>query len=174
MLNKKRIVIQCKTKALLYQFLTLSRRLGAQFGGFRDPSLLIFTWPCPMSVPRTLDGFDVTTAVQRMLDQPMLWWQAVGMFVEHFSGWERIWQESIGDDAQERKRVHAVHSAAANVGAVQLAEAAGTLENLLLKRLADPAADVPASSRQQLRDAFQQAWLAASVAWEANRPGGMT
>jgi HPt (histidine-containing phosphotransfer) domain-containing protein len=128
-----------------------------------------------MSVPRSLDGFDVIAAVERMLDQPALWWQAVGLFVEHFAGWEQMWQQSIGDDAQERKKVHAVRSAAANVGAVQLAEAAGALEDLLLKRLADPATDVPASSRQLLQDTFQQAWLAAAAAWTANRlgPGGM-
>lgn len=128
-----------------------------------------------MSVPRSLDGFDVTAAVERMLGQPTLWWQAVGLFVEHFAGWEQVWQKSIGDDAEERKRVHAVRSAAANVGAVHLAEAAGVLEDLLLKRLADPATDVPASSRQQLQLTFQQAWQAAAATWTANRlgPGGM-
>lgn len=127
-----------------------------------------------MIVPRSLDGFDVIVAVERMLDQPTLWWEAVGLFVEHFSAWERSWQESIGDDALERKRVHAVRSAAANVGATQLAEAAGVLEDLLLKRVAGSGVEIPASSRQRLQDAFRHAWAAAATARQANDlgPGG--
>lgn len=127
-----------------------------------------------MPVPHSLDGFDVIAAVERMLDQPVLWWQAVGLFVEHFADWEGQWQASIGDDQQERKRVHALRSAAANVGAMQLAEAAGGLEDVLLKRLAGLAAEIPESLRDQLRDSFNQAWQAAAKAWEINRlgPGG--
>jgi len=127
-----------------------------------------------MPVPRSLDGFDVIAAVERMLDRPELWWQAVGLFVEHFADWEGQWQSCIGDDTQERKRVHAVRSAAANVGAMQLADAAGGLEDVLLKRLAGEVVEIPEGLRDQLRDSFQQAWLAAAKAWQFNRlgPGG--
>ena len=127
-----------------------------------------------MPVPRSLDGFDVIGAVERMLDQPELWWQAVGLFVEHFADWEGAWQACIGDDARERKSVHAVRSAAANVGAVGLADAAGVLEDVLLLRLAGQPADVPETLREPLRASFQQAWLAAAGAWQLNRlgPGG--
>lgn len=127
-----------------------------------------------MPVPRSLDGFDVIAAVERMLDQPALWWQAVGLFVEHFADWEGQWQASIGDDLLERKRVHAVRSAAANVGAMHLAEAAGGLEDVLLKRLAGQPAEISDRLRDELRDSFHQAWQAAAKAWEINRlgPGG--
>lgn len=127
-----------------------------------------------MSVPRFLDGFDVTGAVGRMLDQPALWWEAVGLFVDHFADWDQAWQASIGDDAQERKKVHALRSAAANVGAVRLAAAAGALEESLLQRLAGQASEVPTGLRQPLQDRFQQAWQAAAAARQTKRqgPGG--
>lgn len=127
-----------------------------------------------MSVPHSLDGFDVTGAVERMLGQPVLWWQAVGLFVEHYADWEKVWRGSIGDDAQERKRVHAIRSAATNVGAVRLAESAGALEDLLLARLAGGQAAVPDDLRQRLGDEFRQSWLAAERTWKENRlgPGG--
>jgi HPt (histidine-containing phosphotransfer) domain-containing protein len=124
-----------------------------------------------MSVPRSLDGFDVIGAVERMLDQPELWWQAVGLFVEHFADWDALWQACIGNDMLERKRVHAVRSAAANVGALQLANAAGRLEDVLLKRMAGETAGDTESLRAGLRDAFQHAWRSAANAWQTNRPG---
>lgn len=120
-----------------------------------------------MPVPRTLDGFDVTAAVARMLDQPALWWQSVGLFVEHFADWEQQWRESTGDDAQERKRVHALRSAAANVGASALAEAAAALEIALQNRLAGQATSVPDAARQRLLAAYRHAWGAAAAAWNA-------
>lgn len=46
-----------------------------------------------MLIPQELEGFDVRDAVARMLDRPELWWQAVGFFVHHFSGWEADWLE---------------------------------------------------------------------------------
>lgn len=127
-----------------------------------------------MPVPRSLDGFDVMAAVGRMLDQPALWWQAVGLFVEHFADWEGRWQASIGDDRQERKWVHAIRSAAANVGAMQLADAAGELEDALLKRLAGETMEIPGDLRDAVRARFNQAWAAAAMAWQENRlgPGG--
>lgn len=127
-----------------------------------------------MPVPHSLDGFDVIGAVERMLDQPELWWQAVGLFVEHFADWEAQWRACIGDDMQERKRVHALRSAAVNVGAMRLADAAGWLENALLRRLAGEAAEITPDLRDKLRDSFRRAWLAAANAWQVDRfgPGG--
>jgi HPt (histidine-containing phosphotransfer) domain-containing protein len=124
-----------------------------------------------MSVPRTLDGFDVTAAVGRMLDQPMLWWQAVGLFVEHFADWERAWQDSIGDEAKEQKCVHALRSAAANVGATALSEAAAALEAQLLMGLAGNTMPIPESLRQHLLDSYRQTWLSAAGAWKSSAPG---
>jgi HPt (histidine-containing phosphotransfer) domain-containing protein len=115
-----------------------------------------------MSVPSSLDGFDVADAIGRMLDQPALWWQNVGLFVEHFADWEQGWQNSIGDDAREQKTVHALRSAAANVGATALSEVAGEIEALLLIRLAGHPTPVPSSLRQRLRDVFRQTWLSAA------------
>lgn len=117
-----------------------------------------------MIVPRSLDGFNVIAAIERMLDQPELWWEAVGLFVEHFAGWEQSWQASIGDDTLERKRVHAIRSAAANIGAEQLSERARALEEALLKRTDDNPADITAELRTALKVAFRQAWAAAATA----------
>jgi HPt (histidine-containing phosphotransfer) domain-containing protein len=124
-----------------------------------------------MTIPHSLDGFDVRGAVGRMLDQPNLWWQALGLFVEHFSAWEQAWQASIGDDAQECRKVHAVGSAAANVGADRLASRAATVEQGLRQRLAGGAADELELARQQLQAEFRQSWQAAADAWRANTPG---
>lgn len=123
-----------------------------------------------MSVPRTLDGFDVTAAVARMLDQPSLWWQAIGLFVTHFADWEQTWQAAIGDDVLEQKSVHALRSAAANVGAQALAEAAASLEAQLLKKREGLVVSVPDSLRATLQASFRQAWLSAAEAWQAGEP----
>lgn len=126
-----------------------------------------------MIIPRSLDGFDVIGAVERMLDQPALWWEALGLFVEHFAGWEQSWQASIGEDELERKRVHALRSAAANVGADNLAKVAGTLEDALLQRLAGHAEDVQPDLRQQVRDSYRHTWAAAATARRSSdRAGG--
>lgn len=124
-----------------------------------------------MSVPRSLDGFEVTAAVARMLDQPMLWWQAVGLFVDHFADWERTWQAAIGDDVQEQKSVHALRSAAANVGAQALCEVAASLEAQLLKKRAGLATSVPENLRACLQTSFRLTWLSAAKAWKAGLPG---
>lgn len=117
-----------------------------------------------MSIPRSLDGFDVGAAVERMLDQPSLWWEALGLFVEHFSGWERDWHASVGDDINERKKVHALRSAAANIGAGRLSSSASALEKCLLDRLAgDVSGDVDAL-RQAVQDDFRHAWQVAADA----------
>lgn len=124
-----------------------------------------------MPIPRSLDGFDVPAAIERMLDRPDLWWQALGLFVDYFSGWERDWQAAIGDDALERKRVHALGSGAANVGAVRLAASAAALEKYLLKQPADRSPEDAEALRRQLRTDFRQSWQAAAEALQKNSPG---
>lgn len=122
-----------------------------------------------MSVPQTLDGFDITAAVERMLGEPALWWQAVGIFVGHFAGWVQAWEACIGDDAKEQKIVHALRSAAANVGAMGLAGHAARLEENLLMRLAGKTEPVPEALRRNLLDSFRRTWGAASDACQSNR-----
>lgn len=117
-----------------------------------------------MSAPSFLTGFDVAPAVERMLGQAELWWRAVGLFVEHFAEWERDWLAARGDDALERKKVHALRSAAANVGANRLSCAAAVLEELIEIRLQGKPLDVPPSVRWYLQDCFREAWRAASEA----------
>lgn len=123
-----------------------------------------------MSVPHTLDGFDVTAAVERMLDQPQIWWLAVGLFVEHFANWEGAWQESVGDLAREQKTVHALRGAAANVGAMGLSREAAALEAQLLKCLAGREEFVPQLLRDRLRDSFRQSFRVAAEAWRGASP----
>lgn len=118
-----------------------------------------------MLIPQTLDGFDVEEAVARMLDRPELWWQAVGFFVHHFAGWKTEWQGSVGNDSAERRLVHAVRSAAANVGAVDLAAVAARLETVLLMRLDGKPEVIPADLRERLAVSFDQAWGGAAQAW---------
>lgn len=118
-----------------------------------------------MLIPQQLEEFDVEDAVSRMLDRPELWWQALGLFVTHFCDWASGWQASIGDDALERRRVHAVSSAASNVGAMRLADAAGQLETSLQRRLAGEDSAVDAALRDSLRQAFSAAWCSADTAW---------
>ncbi len=120
-----------------------------------------------MSVPHTLEGFEVNDAVERMLGQPMLWWQTVGLFVEHFANWELSWQECIGDYAREQKSVHALRSAAANVGAMALSRIAADLENQLLNCLAGKATAVPEHFRRNLMDSFRQTFQVAAEAWHS-------
>jgi hypothetical protein len=118
-----------------------------------------------MLIPQELEGFDVTDAVARMLDRPELWWQAVGFFVHHFHGWADAWLESVGDDSAERRYVHAIRSAAANVGAMRLAALAESLEKMLLQRIAGEDAVIPVSLRENLAASFGQAWGSANAAW---------
>ncbi|MDP3537668.1 MAG: Hpt domain-containing protein [Azonexus sp.] len=119
-----------------------------------------------MQIPAVLDGFDVPSAVARMLDDPVLWWQAVGLFVEHFSEWEGRWQAAIGEAASERRQVHALRSAAANIGADRLAASAAALETVLLQTQAGESVLVPQALRQRLAEDFRSAWRAAAEAWQ--------
>lgn len=123
-----------------------------------------------MSVPLALDGFDVAAAVERMLGDSLLWWQCIGLFVDKFSDWEQTWQASIGDNVREQKCVHALRSAAANVGAADLFKVAGRLEDVLLLRLAGQAEVVEPALRSDLRAVFQQTWRVAASAWRSTAP----
>lgn len=107
-----------------------------------------------MLIPRELEGFDVAAAVERMLDRPELWWQAVGLFVMHFSDWPSRWHCAEGEDAAERKQVHALRSAAENIGAVRLAAAAASLEAVLLERLAGREVTIGDDYRAELTAAY--------------------
>lgn len=114
-----------------------------------------------MSIPSSLNGFNVPSAVERMLGQSELWWQALGLFVQHFADWEDAWLGARGDDELERKKVHALRSAAANVGADDLSCAAAVLEELLALRLGGKQVVVPPSVRWYLQDSFRAAWRVA-------------
>ncbi len=122
-----------------------------------------------MSIPHSLEDFDVPAAVARMLDQPALWWQALALFVGHFADWEGAWLASVGDDTSERRLVHALRSAAANVGASQLSASAAALDDLLLQGQAGTAASVFESLRRRLQQDFRQAWRTADAAIRQER-----
>lgn len=121
-----------------------------------------------MPVPISLEGFDVPGAVGRMLDQPALWWQSLGLFVDHFAAWETEWLASVGDDALEVKRVHSVASAAANVGAMHLMLVARELESWLRRRLAGEHEIEPVILRSELSQIFRQTWQTADSARRAD------
>ena len=114
-------------------------------------------------IPAHLPGFEVEQAVARMLDRPELWWQALGLFVEHFADWEKRWDDAASP-AEERRCIHALRSAAANVGAHDLSCLAGQLETLLAHHGEDDAEAPAGGLREQLRDAFRQLWQTACVA----------
>ncbi len=113
-----------------------------------------------MLIPRQLDGFDVEGAIERMLDSPELWWQAVALFFAHFERWGDAWRASIGDDGAERKQVHALRSAADNIGAVRLAAQAARLEKALLGRLGGKSEAIGDDWRDGLASAFADAMTA--------------
>lgn len=117
-----------------------------------------------MCFPSSLKGFDVDAAVERMLGQHELWWAAVGLFVQHFADWEGEWLAARGDDALECKKVHALRSAAANVGANKLSCAAAVLEDLIVMRLAGKSILIPSSVRWYVQDCFREVWRSASDA----------
>ncbi len=122
------------------------------------------TFSAPTLPPTELPGFDVAPAVERMLGQPQLWWEAVGLFVDHFADWERQWQAAQGNNDTERRCVHALYSSAANVGANHLSCVAASLEALLRKRCAGQPTQIPASIRWHLKDCFRATWRAAAAA----------
>lgn len=122
------------------------------------------TFPSAPPPPSELTGFAVALAVERMLGQPLLWWEAVGLFVDHFADWETQWQAAQGDDAAEQRCIHALYSSAVNVGANHLSCVAASLEQLLRKRCAGLDAPIPPSLRWYLQDCFRETWRAAALA----------
>lgn len=118
----------------------------------------------PNIPPSNLAGFNVAHAVERMLGQPTLWWEALGMFVHHFADWETEWQASQGNNEAERRLVHALRSSAANVGADHLSCIAATLEELLAKRCVGQGTAIPPSVRWYLKDCFRETWRSAASA----------
>lgn len=107
-----------------------------------------------MSELPTLDGFDVKAAVTRMLGEPALWWQALAVYDAHFGGWDAAWQSALVDITAERRKVHALRSAAANIGAVRLALDAEVLENFLLARPGEADSPMAKGLRRQLQHEF--------------------
>lgn len=118
----------------------------------------------PNIPPSKLPGFNVADAVERMLGQPTLWWEALGMFVLHFAEWETEWQASQGNNQAERRCVHALRSSAANVGADHLSCIAASLEALLAKRCVGQSTVIPPSIRWYLKDCFRETWRTAASA----------
>lgn len=86
----------------------------------------------PRPLPLNLPGFEVEETVARMMDNAELWWRVLAMFGARFDDWDTTWQQSQATQETERQCVHALRSAAVNVGAVRLGEAAGALENALM------------------------------------------
>ena len=121
--------------------------------------------------PESLPGFEVACTVERMLGRPELWWQAVALFVEHFADWEKQWT-AAATTCDEQRCVHALRSAAANVGAHHLACIASVLETLLNRQIAgDTQVQIPFSVRQYLRESFRQLWqTAAHACFGASHP----
>lgn len=97
-----------------------------------------------------------------MLDQPQLWLEALQLFVRHFADWEKNWHVLQGDDAAERRCIHALRSGAANVGADRLSAAAAALEELLARCCVGQHIIIPEESRSHLQNCFRTDWQAAA------------
>lgn len=117
-----------------------------------------------MSVPLVVKGFDVEATVERMLGRKDLWWDALGLFLQHFAAWGNEWQAVQGDDAKEQRLVHALRSGASNVGANTLACAAAVLEELLTLRLNGKPVTIPPSVRWYVHETWREACVAAGDA----------
>lgn len=143
---------------LLLQFFTREARCGWDNAG-----LMSTKW-CKMQIPSQLEGFDIDDAIARMLGRPQLWWQTLGYFVHAFADWPQHWQASQADAGSERRVVHALRSAAANVGAQQLADAARQLEQVLLAGTVGMPGTVT-ELRIHLLAAFSLCWESAAEAW---------
>ncbi len=122
-----------------------------------------------MSALPTLEGFDVKAAVARMLGQPELWWQALALFETHFGGWAEHWPTAGDDPGLERRKVHALRSASANIGAVRLALDAEVLESFLLERPAESDSPVAQGLRRQLQQEFDKVRAEAARALAEHR-----
>ncbi len=105
-----------------------------------------------------------------MLDDENLWWQSFCLFVEHYADWLQEWEVSRANLIDERKKVHSLRSAAANIGAVRLAAAAEALEEALAGSTACSPA-VAEGLRVALRHAYQRTWSVAALAWSEGQAG---
>ncbi len=116
----------------------------------------------PSSLPRDLPGFDIEETVERMMGRTDMWWRVLEIFHSKFGGWHSSWHESQAVRESERKSVHALRSAAANVGAFRLAESAAALENALL----EPGGSQSSLTllRLQLQESFDEAQRSAAQA----------
>lgn len=112
----------------------------------------------PRPLPEDLPGFEVEIAVARMMDSPALWWRALAIYHQHFANWAASWHASRSDREAERKCVHALRSAAANIGAAGLAAAAARLEHALENALKvpDPAPQALVPLRANLQERFDE------------------
>lgn len=129
-----------------------------------SPDLATLPRPdCANAIPARLPGFEVEHAVERMLGRPELWWQALALFVEHFADWEKRWDNALSPD-EERRCIHALRSAAANVGAHHLSCVAGALETLLARQAAGDPIAPPPFLRDHLRSSFRELWQTACLA----------
>ena len=120
------------------------------------------TSPSSPKLLTEIAGFDVAQAVERMLGQPWLWFEALQLFVQHFAHWEADWRAAQGDDSAERRCVHALRSGATNVGATRISAAAADLEDLLARRCVGLNETVPDTARNYLQDCFNEGWQAAA------------
>lgn len=126
--------------------------------------------PSPPKPPTEIAGFDVPLAVERMLGQPKLWFEALQLFVQHFAHWEADWQATQGNDSAERRCVHALRSGAANVGANRISAVAASLEELLARRCVGQNETIPDTARAYLRDCFNEGWQAAAEVCQFSLP----
>lgn len=125
----------------------------------------------PRLVPQDLPGFEVDVTVERMMGRADMWWRVLEIFHVQFCDWPTRWYHSQGVREDERKSVHALRSAAANIGAVRLATAASALESALLSSTCQPSS--LASLRTQLYQCFDQAYDSATWAlFKMTRPTG--
>jgi len=113
----------------------------------------------PVSYPRTLPvslpGFDLADALDRMMGRTDLWWKVLYIFHRQFGSWDAAWRLTQGQRENERKSVHSLRSAAANIGAFRLAAAAAELEQVLMASDFQEAMLPPL--RRRLQESFDEA-----------------
>lgn len=125
----------------------------------------------PRLAPQYLPGFEVDVTVERMMGRADMWWRVLEIFHIQFCDWPARWHQSQLVREDERKCVHALRSAAANIGAVRLAAAAGALEDILMSVACQAPALVPL--RDQLYECFEEAYDSATWAlFEMSQPTG--
>ena len=125
----------------------------------------------PRLLPQDLPGFEVDVTVERMMGRADMWWRVLEIFHVQFCDWPTRWHHSQTVREDERKSVHALRSAAANIGAFRLAAAAAALENALLSAACQTSSLAPL--RVALYECFDQAYESATWAlFEMTQPAG--